>query len=90
MKLYKYQSDILKSLEPYNKVALYMEAGTGKTATSSNKAVTYGVPIIVVAPKAVCSQWIEHFKSVHPDWLRYDLTKKQQLKDLSTGKHLTK
>lgn len=90
MKLYKYQSDILKSLEPYNKVALYMEAGTGKTATSSYKAVTYGVPIIVVAPKAVCSQWIEHFKSVHPEWLRYDLTKKQQLKDFINGEALNK
>ena len=90
MKLYKYQSDILKLLEPYNKVALYMEAGTGKTATSSHKAVTYGVPIIVVAPKAVCSQWIEHFKSVHPEWLRYDLTKKQQLKDFINGEALNK
>lgn len=90
MKLYKYQRDILKSLEQYNKVALYMEAGTGKTATSSHKAVTYGVPIIVVAPKAVCSQWIEHFKSVHPEWLRYDLTKKQQLKDFINGEALNK
>lgn len=90
MKLYKYQSDILKSLEPYNKVALYMEAGTGKTATSSHKAVAYKVPIIVVAPKAVCSQWIEHFKSVHPEWLRYDLTKIQQLKDFINGEALNK
>lgn len=80
----------MKSLEPYNKVALYMEAGTGKTATSSHKAVTYGVPIIVVAPKAVCSQWIEHFKSVHPEWLRYDLTKKQQLKDFINEEALNK
>lgn len=90
MKLYKYQSDILNKLKPYNKVALYMEAGTGKTATSSHKAVAYNVPIIVVAPKAVCSQWIEHFKSVHPEWLRYDLTKKQQLKDFINGEALNK
>lgn len=55
-----------------------MEAGTGKTTTSSHKAVTYNAPIIVVAPKAVCSQWLEHFKSAHPEWLRYDLQKKQQ------------
>lgn len=67
-----------------------MEAGTGKTATSSHKAVTYNVPIIVVAPKAVCSQWLEHFKSVHPDWLRYDLQKKQQLQDFINGEALNK
>lgn len=90
MKLYKYQSDILNKLKPYNKVALYMEAGTGKTATSSHKAVTYNVPIIVVAPKAVCSQWIEHFKTVHPEWLHYDLTKKQQLKDFINSEALNK
>ncbi len=67
-----------------------MEAGTGKTATSSHKAVTYNVPIIVVAPKAVCSQWLEHFKSAHPDWLRYDLQKKQQLQDFIDGEALNK
>lgn len=90
MKLYKYQSDILNKLKPYNKVALYMEAGTGKTATSSHKAVAYNVPIMVVAPKAVCSQWIEHFKLVHSEWLCYDLTKKQQLKDFVNGEALNK
>lgn len=67
-----------------------MEAGTGKTATSSHKAVTYNVPIIVVAPKAVCSQWLEHFKSAHPDWFRYDLQKKQQLQDFINGEALNK
>lgn len=67
-----------------------MEAGTGKTATSSHKAVTYNVPIIVVAPKAVCSQWLEHFKSEHPEWLRYDLQKKQQLQDFINGEALNK
>lgn len=67
-----------------------MEAGTGKTATSSHKAVTYNVPIIVVAPKAVCSQWMEHFKLVHSEWLCYDLTKKQQLKDFVNGEALNK
>lgn len=67
-----------------------MEAGTGKTATSSHKAVTYNVPIIVVAPKAVCSQWLEHFKSAHPDWLIYDLQKKQQLQDFIDGEALNK
>ncbi len=67
-----------------------MEAGTGKTATSSHKAVTYNVPIIVVAPKAVCSQWLEHFKSAHPEWLRYDLQKKQQLQEFINGEVLNK
>lgn len=81
LKLYNYQQEIIEQLKPYNKVALYMEAGTGKTATSSFKAVAYNVPIIVIAPKAVIAQWVEHFKNNHPEWWLYDLSKKQQLQD---------
>ena len=81
MKLYKYQQDIINKLKPYNKCALYLEAGCGKTHTSSCKAVSYKVPIIVVAPKAVIPQWVEHFKDNHPEWLLYDLSSKQQLTD---------
>ena len=77
--LYNYQQKIIADLKPYNKVALYLEAGCGKTHTSSYKAVSYNVPIIVVAPKAVIPQWVEHFKDNHPNWLLYDLSKKQQL-----------
>lgn len=79
--LYKYQRDIINKLKTYNKCALYLEAGCGKTHTSSHKAVSYNVPIIVVAPKAVIPQWVEHFKDNHPEWLLYDLSKKQQLSD---------
>ena len=90
MGLYKYQRDIIDKLKPYNKVALYLEAGCGKTHTSSYKAVSYNVPIIVVCPKAVIPQWVEHFKNNHPEWLRYDLSKKQQLQDFINGEALNK
>ncbi len=79
MRLYKYQREIIDKLKPYNKCALYMEAGTGKTFTSSTKAVSYNVPIIIVAPKAVIPQWIKHFKDNHHEWLIYDLSNKQRL-----------
>ncbi len=61
MRLYNYQQDIIDKLKQYNKCALYMEAGTGKTITSSTKAVAYNIPIIIIAPKAVIPQWIKHF-----------------------------
>ncbi len=86
MKLYKYQQDIIDKLKPYNKCALYLEAGCGKTHTSSCKAVSYNVPIIVVAPKAVIPQWVEHFKDNHPEWWLYDLSNKQQLADFVKSK----
>lgn len=86
IKLYNYQQDIIDKLEPYNKVALYMECGTGKTFTSSAKAVTYNAPILIVCPKAVISQWVEHFNNVHTDYCTYNLTNKKQLRSFMDDK----
>ena len=86
IELYHYQQDIIDKLEPYNKVALYMECGTGKTLTSSTKAVTYNVPIIIVCPKAVLLQWLEHFNNVHPNYYTYNLTNKKQLQSFIDSK----
>lgn len=57
----------------------------GKTITSSIKATMYNIPIIIVAPKAVQSQWIEHFNKIHKEWVVYDLTKSKQLKEFITA-----
>lgn len=51
----------------------------GKTITGSIKATTLGAPILVVCPKSVIRSWLDCFKEWHPDWSRYDLTKKKQL-----------
>ena len=63
-----------------------MECGTGKTLTSSTKAVTYNVPIIIVCPKAVISQWLEHFNNVHTEYCTYNLTNKKQLQSFMDDK----
>lgn len=62
----------------------------GKTYCGSCKATSYNIPILIICPKSLISQWIEHFKSVHPEWLSYDLTKKQQLKDFINGEAINK
>lgn len=38
------------------------------------------VKTLCVAPKAVISQWIEHYSSQHPNWKVYDLSKPKQYK----------
>lgn len=73
IELYQHQKDVLTLLEPYNKCAMYLEAGTGKTFTSIAKALTYDAPILVVCPKAVIPQWIRAFKDMGEeakDWTK--------------------
>lgn len=70
---------MLKQLEHYNKCALYLDMGLGKTYTGSVKATSFDKPILIVCPKSTCEQWLEHFCKVHPTWETYDLTKRNQL-----------
>lgn len=53
--------------------------GLGKTYCGSYKAISFEDPILIVCPKSLVPQWLDHFKSTHPEWARYDLTKKKQL-----------
>lgn len=78
-KLYKHQNDVLQQTEFYNKVAYYLDMGLGKTYCGSYKATSFKDPILIVCPKSLVPQWLDHFKSTHPEWVRYDLTKKKQL-----------
>lgn len=79
MELYQHQKDVLQQTEKYNKVAYYLDMGLGKTYCGSYKATSFNDPIIIVCPKSLIPQWMEHFRNTHPDWARYDLTKKRQL-----------
>lgn len=79
MKLYQHQKDVLQQTEKYNKVAYYLDMGLGKTYCGSYKAISFEDPVLIVCPKSLVPQWIDHFKSTHPEWVRYDLTKKKQL-----------
>lgn len=79
MKLYKHQQDVLKQLEPYNKCAMYLDMGLGKSATGAVKASSYHKPILIICPKSVIPQWENTFT----DWCKYyqvyNLTNKKQL-----------
>jgi SNF2 family DNA or RNA helicase len=81
IKLYEHQKEVLQQTKDFNKVAYYLDMGLGKTYCGSYKAVSFEVPILIVCPKSLVPQWFGHFKSTHPDWARYDLTKKKQLEN---------
>lgn len=79
IKLYEHQKRVLQQTSSFNKVAYYLDMGLGKTYCGSYKAISFKGPILIVCPKSLVPQWLDHFKSTHPEWSRYDLTKKKQL-----------
>lgn len=79
MKLYNHQLDVLKRLEPYNKCAMYLDMGLGKSATGAVKASSYHKPILIICPKSVIPQWENTFTDWCKDYQVYNLTNKKQL-----------
>lgn len=62
----------------------------GKTYCGSIKATMYNKPILIICPKSLIPQWVEHFKDVHTDWGTYDLTKKKRLDEFMGAERINK
>lgn len=90
MTLYQHQKDVLQQTEKYNKVAYYLDMGLGKTYCGSYKATSFNKPILIICPKSLIPQWIEHFNDVHPEWGTYDLTKKKRLEEFIGAERINK
>lgn len=90
MTLYQHQKDVLQQTEKYNKVAYYLDMGLGKTYCGSYKATSFNKPILIICPKSLIPQWIEHFNGVHPEWGTYDLTKKKRLEEFMGAERINK
>lgn len=61
-----------------------------KTYCGSYKAVSFNKPILIICPKSLISQWIEHFNDVHSEWGTYDLTKKKRLNEFMCAERINK
>lgn len=61
-----------------------------KTYCGSYKAVSFNKPILIICPKSLISQWIEHFNDVHTEWGTYDLTKKKRLNEFMDAERINK
>lgn len=90
MTLYQHQKDVLQQTEKYNKVAYYLDMGLGKTYCGSYKATSFNKPILIICPKSLIPQWIEHFKGVHTGWFTYDLTKKKRIDEFMGAERINK
>lgn len=90
MTLYQHQKDVLQQTEKYNKVAYYLDMGLGKTYCGSYKATSFNKPILIICPKSLIPQWIEHFNDVHTGWGTYDLTKKKRLDEFMGAERINK
>lgn len=51
----------------------------GKTYVGSVKATSFKKPILIICPKSLIVQWIEHFNNVHDNYCTYNLSNKKQL-----------
>lgn len=78
-KLYPHQIEVLGDLYHNKSAGIFYDMGLGKTIIGSIKATSYKMPILIIAPKSVCFQWLEHFKDWHKEYKRYNLTNKKDL-----------
>lgn len=86
IELYPHQKEVLQQTQQYNKVAYYLDMGLGKTFTGSVKATSFNKPILIICPKSLIAQWIEHFNNVHTNYCTYNLTNKKQLQSFMDDK----
>lgn len=61
-----------------------------KTYCGSYKAVSFNKPILIICPKSLIHQWLEHFNDVHTEWGTYDLTKKKRLDEFIGAERINK
>lgn len=79
VKLYNFQKSILDLTKDRNRVAYYMEMGTGKTFVGSEKMKQLGSKInLLICQKSKVQDWINHFEEYYSEYKIIDLTKEKQ------------
>lgn len=78
--LYPYQAAQLDASRGFNRVAYYHDMGLGKTFTGAEKAVSYGLPILLVCQKSKIDDWISHFRQYY-GLTPFNLTLKRQYEE---------
>ena len=81
MKLFDHQVEAIEKTRDMNKVAYYYDMGLGKTFIGSEKAVSFGAPILVVCQKSKIQDWMDHFTKYYSNWCDhiFNLTNSSQL-----------
>ena len=78
--LYEHQQRVMEQIRPYNRCAVYVDMGGGKTFIGSEKMQDLGNRInLVVCQKSKVQDWVDHFTTYYGQYFTYDLTKKAEL-----------
>ena len=79
VKLYNFQKSILDLTKDRNRVAYYMEMGTGKTFVGSEKMKQLGSKInLLICQKSKVQDWINHFEEYYSEYKIIEKKKKKQ------------
>ena len=84
MKSWKHQEAAVERFKDKEIAGLLFDCGTGKTRTAIKLAEAKGMPVLIIAPKSLCSQWgeaiAEHSEAFDNDILVFDNAKKNTAK----------
>ena len=72
--LYPFQKKVMNQIKPFNRCAVYVDMGGGKTFIGSEKMKELGADTnLVICQKSKVSDWVDHFQT-HYGYEVYDLT----------------
>jgi len=72
--LYPFQKKVMNQIKPFNRCAVYVDMGGGKTFIGSEKMKELGADAnLVICQKSKVSDWVDHFQT-HYGYGVYDLT----------------
>lgn len=86
--LYEHQQKVMKQIRPYNRCAVYVDMGGGKTFIGSEKMKELGKKVnLVICQKSKVADWVEHFREHYPELKVFDATssKKDEKRALEYG-----
>lgn len=86
--LYEHQQKVMEQIRPYNRCAVYVDMGGGKTFIGSEKMKELGKKVnLVICQKSKVADWVEHFREHYPELKVFDATssKKDEKRALEYG-----
>lgn len=86
--LYEHQQRVMEQIRPYNRCAVYVDMGGGKTFIGSEKMKELGKKVnLVICQKSKVADWVEHFREYYPELKVFDATssKKDEKRALEYG-----
>lgn len=76
-KLFEHQKKMLSDTEKNRNAAYYADMGLGKTFVASERALSLGLPVLIICQKSKIGDWVRHMVDV-AGFDTYDLTDKKE------------